>query len=134
MLPRLRPYDKNPVSIDQNDLPLDAIIGSARLTAVPYFRSGVLLDFPVRRVRGATLRLILDDGSDLPAGALARLEGQQEEFPVALRGEAYLNGFESMNRVVVTWKEQRCVVDVPYPDTTDPLPNLGTFVCKGVKP
>jgi outer membrane usher protein len=134
VLPRLRPYDKNPVSINQNDLPFDAIIGSSRLVAVPYFRSGVMLDFPVRRVRGATLRIVLGDGSDLPSGALARIEGQDEEFPVALRGEAYLNGFGRVNRLVVTWKGQSCAIDVPYPDTTDPLPNLGTFICKGVKP
>jgi outer membrane usher protein len=134
VLPRLRAYDKNPVSINQNDLPFDALIGSSRLVAVPYFRSGVMLDFPVRRVRGATLRLVLEDGSDLPSGALARIEGHDEEFPVALRGEAYLNGFERVNRLVVTWKGQSCAVDVSYPDTTEPLPNLGTFLCKGVQP
>ena len=135
VLPRMRAYDKNIVSVDQNDLPMDAAIGSLKLVATPYFRSGVLIDFPVKRERGGTLRVVLEDGSDLPSGALSKIEGKDEEFPVALRGEAYLTGFEATNRIRFTWKGQRCTIDVPYPiATTESLPNLGTFVCKGVQP
>ncbi len=135
VLPRMRAYDKNIVSVDQNDLPLDAAIGSLKLVATPYYRSGVLIDFPVKRERGGTLRVILDDGSDLPSGALSQIEGKDEEFPVALRGEAYLTRFEATNRIRFTWKGQSCTINVPYPvTTTDSLPYLGTFVCKGVQP
>jgi outer membrane usher protein len=134
VLPRLRPYERNPIGIEQNDLPFDAKIGALKLEAVPYYRSGVLVDFPVQRVRAGTFRVVLEDGSDLPSGALARFEGRGAEFPIALRGEAYLEGFEATNRIRVTWKGQSCVLDVPYPRTKEPLPDLGTFVCKWVKP
>jgi outer membrane usher protein len=134
VLPRLRAYDRNPVAIEQTDLPFDARVGALNLQAVPYFRSGVLVDFPVRRVRAATFRVVLDDGSDLPSGALARIAGKPEQFPVALRGEAYVEGLEAANRVTITWKGQSCELDVSYPPSADPLPDLGTFVCKGVKP
>ena len=106
------------VSIDQNDLPLDAAIGSLKLIATPYYRSGVLIDFPVKRERGGTLRVVLEDGSDLPSGALSQIEGKDEEFPVALRGEAYLTGLEATNRIRFTWKGQSCTIDVPYPIAT----------------
>ena len=46
LLPRLRPYEKNPVRIEQADLPLDAQIDAVEIDAVPYFRSGVLLQIP----------------------------------------------------------------------------------------
>ncbi len=135
VLPRMRAYDKNLVSIDQNDLPLDAAIGSLKLIATPYYRSGVLIDFPVKRERGGTLRVVLEDGSDLPSGALSQIVGKDEEFPVALQGEAYLTGFEATNRIRFTWKGQNCTIDVPYPTTTtEALPYLGKFVCKGVQP
>ncbi len=135
VLPRLRPYDKNIIGIDQNDLPMDALIGSLKYIAVPYYRSGVLIDFPVKRERGGTLHVVLDDGSDLPSGALSQIVGKDEQFPVALRGEAYLTGFEAMNRIRFTWKGQSCTIDVPYPATiTEALPDLGTYVCKGVAP
>ncbi|HUX23605.1 MAG TPA: fimbria/pilus outer membrane usher protein, partial [Burkholderiales bacterium] len=135
VLPRMRAYDKNVVSVDQDDLPLDAAIGSLKLVATPYYRSGVLIDFPVKRERGGTLHVVLEDGSDLPSGALSQIVGKDEEFPVALHGEAYLTGFEAKNRIRFTWKGQNCTIDVPYPvNTKDALPDLGKFVCKGVHP
>jgi len=133
VLPRLRAYDRNQISLDQNDLPLDATFDRLRLDAIPYYRSGVLLDFPVRRVRAATMQVLLEDGSPLPSGALARFEGRDKEFPVALGGEVYLEGFEESNRIVFTWRSQTCSLSVPYPRTNDALPHLGTFTCKGVK-
>jgi len=134
VLPRLRAYDRNQVSIDHNDLPFDATLDRLRLDAVPYLRSGVLLEFPVHRVRAGTLHVLLEDGTPLPSGALARFEGKDKQFPVALRGEAYLEGFEQTNRIVFTWRGQSCTLEVPYPRTSDLLPELGTFVCKGVMP
>jgi outer membrane usher protein len=134
VLPRLRAYDRNPITLDQTDLPFDARISALALQAVPYFRSGVLIDFPVRRVRAATFRVLLEDGSELPSGALARIDGQSEQFPVALRGEAYIEGLEARSRVIITWRGQRCELDVSYPAGADPLPDLGSFLCKGVKP
>jgi outer membrane usher protein len=133
VLPRLRAYDRNPIAIDQRDLPFDAAVGALRLHAVPYFRSGVFVDFPVRRVRAATLRIVLEDGSDLPSGALVRIEGGTEEFPVALGGQAYIEGLEAATRLVLTWRGQRCSIDVSFPPGAEPLPDLGTFVCKGVR-
>lgn len=132
VLPRLRAYDRNPIAVEQLDLPFDASIGALRLHAVPYFRSGVFVEFPVRRVRAATLRVVLDDGGDLPSGALARVEGGAEEFPVALGGQAYVEGLERTNRLVLTWRGQRCVIDVSFPSSAEPLPDLGTFTCEGV--
>ncbi len=134
VVPRLRPYDRNQIGIDQRDLPLDAVLGGLKLDAVPYYRSGVLLEFPIKRVRAGTLNIALDDGEPIPSGAIARVEGKQDEFPVALQGELYIEGLEDRNRVTVLWKGQACTLDVTYPKTNDPLPNLGTFVCKGVQP
>ena len=134
VLPRLRPYDRNQITVDQRDLPLDAVLGSLKLDAVPYYRSGVLLEFPIKRVRAATMKIALDDGEPIPSGAVARVEGKQEEFPVALHGELYVEGLEQHDRITVQWKGQACTLDVVYPKTDDPLPDLGTFVCKGVQP
>lgn len=134
VLPRLRAYDRNPIAVDSRDLPFDASLGALRLHATPYYRSGVFVEFPVRRIRAATLRVVLEDGSDLPSGALARIEGRSEQSPVALRGQAYLEGLERDNRLAFTWRGQRCTIDVSYPPGDDPLPDLGTYVCKGVKP
>lgn len=132
LLPRLRPYQKNPVRIEQADLPLDAQIDAVEIDAVPHFRSGSLLQFPVKRSRGALLTVLLENGEPLPAGALAQVVGAQEEFPVGLRGEIYVTGLSDNNRLHVTWRGQSCEIALPFRDTSEPLPHLGTYTCSGV--
>lgn len=134
LLPRLRAYEKNPVSIEQLDLPLDATVGALALNAVPYYRSGMVLDFPVTQSRGAQLVINLDNGQHLPAGAVVSIEGQSASFPVGHDGEVYLTGLSSQNRLHVEWRQQHCDIALRFPETPDPLPNLGTFICRGVQP
>ncbi|MDE0931945.1 MAG: fimbria/pilus outer membrane usher protein, partial [Halioglobus sp.] len=138
LLPRIRPYQKNLVRIEQADLPLDAQIDAVQLDAVPFFRSGLLLRFPVKRSRGALLTVVLENGEPLPAGALAEIiedsDEENEVFPIGLRGELYLTGLGASNRLRVTWLEQRCEFILPYPESTDPLPYLGTYTCTRVAP
>ena len=133
VLPLLRAYDVNRVSIDDHDLPLDAQLDKLKIEAVPYYRSGLLFDFPVRRSHGATLHLHLDDGQPMPSGGIVQVIGRNEDFPVALGGEAYVTGLEAHNHLRATWKGRSCEFDADFPPSAEPLPELGTFVCHGVQ-
>jgi len=132
VLPRLRAYDVNRVGIDQRDLPLDAQVDRLRIDAVPYYRSGVLAEFPIRRSRGGTFTVRLDDRTALPSGATLEVVGRGETHPVGLDGQAYVTGLARENRIRGRWRGQSCEFDVPFPATADPLPDLGIFVCRGV--
>jgi outer membrane usher protein len=134
LVPRLRPYQKNALRIEQADLPLDAQVDEVQMAAVPYFRSGAVMRFPVKRSQGALLRVVLENGEPLPAGAVARLVGEKEEFPAGLGGEVYVTGLAAQNRLRVTWRGGQCEFAVPFPQTADPLPRLGPFTCNGVRP
>jgi outer membrane usher protein len=134
MLPRLRAYESNPISIEQLDLPFDATVGALALDAVPYFRSGMLLEFPVSRSRGAMLTIDLENGHALPAGAVVKIAGQAQAFPVGHGGSVYLTGLSAQNRLRATWRNRNCDIEVPFTEGPDPLPDLGRFVCKGVTP
>jgi len=134
LVPALRPYQENHIRIEQADLPLDAKIDTLTINAAPYFRSGFLLKFPVRRSRGATMKIVLDNGKMLPAGATVQIIGQHEEFPVALQGNVYITGLALNNQLRVLWHDQSCQLDVSFPETEEPLPDLGTFTCHGVSP
>ena len=138
LLTGLRSYQKNSVRIEQSDIPLDAQIDTLQLDAVPYFRSGLVLKFPVKRSRGALLTVVLVNGEPLPAGAQVQIIGdnilENELFPTGMRGEVYLTGLEADNQLRVTWKEQSCEFALPFPEITDPLPHLGTYICTGVEP
>ena len=134
----LQPYQKNSVRLEQSDLPFEAQIDAVQLDAVPYFRSGLMLKFPVKRSRGALLTVVHENGEPVSAGALAQIIGdsdlENENFPIGLRGELYLTGLETNNRLQITLKKQSCEFALPFPETTDPLPHLGAYICVGVEP
>ncbi|MDC0607689.1 fimbria/pilus outer membrane usher protein [Amylibacter sp.] len=138
LLTGLRSYQKNSVRIEQSDIPLNAQIDTLQLDAIPYFSSGLVLKFPVKRSRGALLTVVLENGGSLPAGAQVEIIGENilenELFPTGMRGEVYLTGLAMNNRLRVTWREQSCEFALPFPETTDPLPHLGTYICVGVEP
>jgi len=133
LIPQLWPYQKNSIRIDPNELPLSAEVDSIEQVIVPAWRSGVKVTFPVRSGRGALLRIVLDDGEAAPAGAIAQIEGDKEEFYVARRGEAFVTGLQTTNRVMLKWKGRRCTFDVALPpEAPDEFARVGPLHCKGV--
>ncbi len=132
LIPRVRAYEKNAIGIESLDLPLSAKIDSLRLDAVPAYRSGVVLKFPVTQANGGTLKITLADGSALPVGAQIHLNEQGEIFPVGMGGEVYLTGMLDRNMLRVTWHGKSCLIPVSYTASSDPLPYLGSFTCEGV--
>jgi outer membrane usher protein len=134
ILPGLRAYQDNLISIEQADLPLDVAIEAMQVEAVPRFRSGVLLRFPVERSRGALLTVVLEDGEPLPVGALVQASGEGQSFPAGLRGEVYVTALEARNHLRASWRNGHCSFEMPFTPGADPLPHLGPFVCKASAP
>ncbi len=134
MLPGLRAYEDNKIRIEQADLPLDVKVGKLLQQAVPRFRSGVLLTFPVERTHGAVLTVLMEDGQPLPAGAEVTLVGETALYPTGLRGEVYIDHLADQSRLRASWPGHVCEFDVAYTPSTDPLPKLGPFECRSVAP
>jgi outer membrane usher protein len=134
LIPQLRPYQKNPIRIEQADLPLDAEIAGLQIDAVPYRHGALALKFPVKHSRGAVLSITIRNGAFLPAGAEVTMADNQGAFPVGMRGEVYLTGLAKTNALHVTWQGQSCDLTIDFPDTHDPLPHLGPLTCPGMEP
>lgn len=132
LLPHLLPYQNNPVRVDTADLPLDSRIDAAELDAVPYYRSGLLLRFPIARAFGALLELRLEDGGPMPAGSTVRIAGAEARFPVAERGEAYVTGLTGPTRLIASWRDQDCELEVDLGAEREAQPRIGPLVCAGV--
>ena len=130
LAPRLRPYEANRLSIEQADLPLSAEVGALRLEATPWYKSGVLVRFPVRDSRGALVRVVDAEGRPLPPGSVAILGDPPRRFPVGAGGEAWLTGLAAANRVTFETPRGRCTIDVRFEPGDDPLPVLGPFTCR----
>jgi outer membrane usher protein len=134
LIPRLRAYDNNMISIDQRDLPLDAEINTLKLDAIPFYRSGIEMKFPIKHSRGATLTIRLENGKYLPVGASVQEVGKEEIFVAGYEGEVYIVGLGSTTTLRATWNNQSCTFDVSFTLSANPLPDLGIYICKGVKP
>lgn len=134
LVTRLRAYQDNPVGIEQADLPIDAEVATLQLKLTPALRSGVVVDFPVRRSRGATFRLVDDAGLALPPGALVRIEGDAQAYPVGYDGRAFASGLGQRHRLEAEWAGRRCRAELILDAGAEPLPDLGTLTCKGTPP
>ena len=134
ILPGLRAYEENQIRIEQADLPLDVAVESLSMSAVPAFRSGMLLSFPIERSRGALLTVLLENGEPLPSLAVVAIVGQSDSFPSGMRGEVYISRLADQNRLRATWDGRACEFDVAYTPSADPLPHLGPFECRAVTP
>ncbi len=128
LVPNLLPYAANRITIDPVALPLDTTIDSRSLTVAPAFSSGVILHFPVERVRGGTFRLITEDGTPVPAGATVTLNGGT--FPVVLDGMVYVTGFDHGMGALAKWPDGQCSFRLEPPPRDDPLPDMGKIICR----
>ncbi|HET9694989.1 MAG TPA: fimbria/pilus outer membrane usher protein, partial [Steroidobacteraceae bacterium] len=124
----LRPYERNEVSVDPVEVPMDGAIDQSVIGVTPAYRSGAVVRFPVTRAHAATLRLVREDGTPVPAGARATLG--DATFPVALAGTLYVEGLSEASRIDVRWNGGACSVAVRRPAGQDPLPDLGTLRCR----
>lgn len=138
-LANLRPFQRNIIAIEPNDLPLDTEIVRMQLEAIPAFKSGIVVNFPIRRTRGALLRLIDEHGLPIPSGALVSLitsgafiTENEATFPVADDGMVFITDLQQTNKLRVSYRDLQCEVIVNLPKTRsidDPQPNLGNFTC-----
>lgn len=129
LVPELRSYDLNNLSIEPSDIPLDAVLDTATRQVRPQNRSGIVIRFPVQLSRAALLRLVDIDGTPVPIGSTARL-AHGEPVPVGYDGEAYLPGLSGQNNVQVERSDGgRCVVHFEFVPVSGAVPVLGPLRC-----
>jgi len=68
------------------------------------------------------------DGRPVPTGAEVILKGSR--FPVALDGLVYVTGFDHGMTAQAEWNGGACAFRIAAPIGEDPLPDMGTIVCR----
>jgi len=130
VVPGLRAWEPNRIRIDETDLPLDAQIEATELIVRPFARTGTIVRFAVARERGVLMRVRLEDGSDLPAGATVRVEGAPGEHVVASDGAVYVPDLPASARLRAVWSGGSCRFAAIVPASDDPQPRLDGLVCR----
>jgi outer membrane usher protein len=105
----LRSYQKAKISIDPANLPVGADVPRTEVEVAPGDRSGVAVDFGVRRdVPSAVVVFRSPDGAFLPPGSRGRIENREGEFVIGYDGQVFLKDLEATTRVVVSSAGQDC--------------------------
>lgn len=129
LVPGLLSYQKNQLTIDPAELPFDVEIRGVREMPIPYARSGVFVDFAVRRSRNALVVLRQPDGEPVPVGARVTLSPGERQFVVGRRGEAYLMDLGDSNHLSVQWQGGECQLELPLDPKGPSEPRLGPLTC-----
>lgn len=101
VVPDPRSFEANTIALDPLTLSDEAQAAKTSFTLRPRDRTGVLTDFGVRQVRAARVTPGIADGTPLPLGSRAALNGGKA-VPVGDEGKAYLSPLRPRNEVVAT--------------------------------
>lgn len=130
LLPRLRPYETNRVSIEPLDLPLAAELPFTNVEIAPAFRSGLTIEFPVDVTRSALARAVSPDGHPLPEGAAVHVAGQSEPSMIGIDGMLFVKSSAAAVNAIVEHDAMRCRLELQMPTSAGVLHQLGNVVCE----
>ena len=130
VVPGLRAYESNRIRIDENDLPLDVQLAATDIAVRPFARSGVLVAFDVRRERGVLMKVALEDGRPLPAGARVVADDGSASAVAVSGGMVYLPDIAGTIALTAAWEGGSCDFTAIVPDDDDPQPRLDGLVCR----
>jgi outer membrane usher protein len=135
LVPDLRSFDVNRISIDPLDAPLDAVIPTTVQQVRPQDRSGVVVHFPVKSSHGALIRLVDEVGKAIPVGSVATLKSSGVAAPVGYDGEAYIVDLQAHNEVGVERRDgRRCSVEFDYQQKPGQIETIGPLRCRAASP
>jgi len=77
------------------------------------------------------MTLVSADGTPLPPGSSVEVEGQAEQFPVAMDGSVYITGLTAENRLRAKWAGAVCGVTVPFKESDESAAQLGEIRMQG---
>jgi outer membrane usher protein len=127
---RIPSYNASKISIDPITVPIDANIGKTQEWVTSYTRTGVLIDFPLKRERNALLRFIDEKGKPLPTGSVVEVDGRATRYYVGFDGEAFVTDLEGRHRLRARSANALCEIEVEL-GTADPaVADLGPYICK----
>jgi outer membrane usher protein len=102
LLPGLRSYGENNISLDPTNLPIDARVDQTKQIVKPSDRAGAVVDFKVETgLRSALIVLKDESGAFVEAGSSAATADGQE-LAVGYDGQLYMDRADTIRQVTVT--------------------------------
>jgi outer membrane usher protein len=124
----LRPYERNRISIDVEDLPFEAAIDADHIDVRPPPRSGALIRFPVTDGLSGEIEVIDANGDALRAGTVLVRDTDLARFPVGRGGRIFLSGVNGGATLINTERGCQILVTPTALAEDEPLPCLSSQI------
>jgi outer membrane usher protein len=131
LVPDLRSFDINHISIDPLDVPADASLAVTAKEVRPQDRSGVVVEFPIHVSHGALITIVTKDGKPLPVGSSAELAATKTTVAVGYDGQAFVEDLSDENSLRVQMPDgRRCTASFKYQPLPGDIPKIGPITCE----
>ncbi|AYM60424.1 fimbria/pilus outer membrane usher protein [Agrobacterium fabrum] len=133
LLPNLRSYDINNITLDPSNLPVDARIDHTKQTVRPTERAGAVVNFKVETEgQVALVTLKTESGDFIETGSTGTIDGKRE-FIVGYDGQAYLDNIGATHRLHITQPTRgKCEAEITVPTAGAERATLETL-CRSVQ-
>ena len=130
LIPTLRSFDRNKISIDPETLPVDARVPTDKKYVVPADRAGVVVDFGVKPHSDSALVTFVDPaGRPLEVGSEVHLQGAAEPTLVGYDGQAFLEGLSASNTVRISTSSMTCEATFAFRPKPGEQVTIGPVTC-----
>jgi outer membrane usher protein len=130
LVPTLRSYQKNSISVDPANMPVDAEIESTREVVAPADRAGTLVTFKVHNdSTAAVVAFVRADGKFVAPGSHGRLDGG-EQFFVGYDGEAFIRTLGPSNTVSIETEDAQCHATFDFKPRPGAQVRIGPVICQ----
>jgi outer membrane usher protein len=128
LVPNLRAYNSNKISIDPKDLGVNDEIETTEEVVAPADRSGVLVSFKTKtNVQAAVVILVGANGKPLAVGSKGKLD--DADFVVGYDGRAFVKDLKGANSVTVSLEKGECHASFDYTAAADRQVVIGPISC-----
>jgi outer membrane usher protein len=130
LVPTLRSYQSNKITIDPTSLPADAEIETMHDVVAPADRAGVLVKFKVDTDSTAALVVFTrPEGGFVPAGSAGRIHGGGD-FVVGYDGQAFIKDLRSSNLATIELFAGTCSASFNFEPRPGEQVRVGPVTCR----
>lgn len=130
LVPTLRSYQNNKITIDPTNLPVDAEVETTHDVVAPADRAGVLVKFKVYSDTTAALVVFVRaDGSFVPVGSAGKIDGG-DEFIVGYDGQSFIKNLGSSNLATIEFGAGSCRASFNFTPRSGEQVRIGPVACQ----
>ena len=130
LISELRAFQPNKISIDPQNLPLNASVSETEKYVAPRNKSGVLVDFGVKKDSVGLIVILKDSkGEFLKAGTKITVAGKTEPFLMGYDGEVYLSDIDDHVSLTAEGANSTCSTTFDFKPDKDAQTSIGPLQC-----